>query len=81
MGVSAIADTREPIAWLEAIVPRLSISWLQYGDGFQPHRCLAAYASRQDVDDDRKHDLALDDGYHPVTRYQYHSELTAVAAN
>jgi hypothetical protein len=77
MGVSAIADTRELIAWLEAIVPRLSISWLQYGDGFQSHRCLAAHPSRQDVDDDRKHDLALDDGHHPVTRHQRYPELTA----
>jgi hypothetical protein len=58
-----------------AIVPRLSISWIQHGHGVQSHRRFAAYSSRQDVNDDRKHDLALDDGYYLITRYQHHSQL------
>ena len=77
LGLSATGDTRGPAARLAAVVPRLSISWIQHGDGVQSHRCLAAYASRQDVDDDRKHDLAFDDGHHPVTRHQYYSELSS----
>ena len=79
LGISATGDTGGLAAGLAAVVPRLSISWIQHGDGFQSYRCLAAYASRQDVDDDRKHDLALDDGYHPVTRHQYYSELNSRA--
>ena len=30
-----------------------------------------SFAFRQDADDDRKHDLALDDGHCPVTRHQH----------
>ena len=75
LGLSATGETGRPAARLAAVVPRLSISWIQHGDGFQSHRCLAAYASRQDVDDDRKHDLAFDDGHYPVTRHQYSPEL------
>ncbi len=57
-------------ARLAAIVPRLSLSWIQHRDGFQSHRCLAPHASRQDADGDRKYDLALDVGHRPVARHQ-----------
>ena len=50
-------------------VPRLSLSWIQHGHGVQSHRCGAAYASCEDVDDDRKHDLAFDDGGRSVARH------------
>ena len=79
LGLSATGETGRPAARLAAVVPRLSISWIQHGDGFQSHRCLAAYASRQDVDDDRKHDLAFDDGHYPVTRHQHYPELNSRA--
>ena len=36
---------------------------------------FAAYASRQNADDDLKHDLAVDFGHRAVTRHQYYSEL------
>ena len=36
----------------------------------------AAYASRQDVDDDRKHGLALDVGRYHITRDQRSTQLT-----
>jgi hypothetical protein len=36
----------------------------------------AAYASRQDVDDDRKHGLALDVGRYHITRHQRSTQLT-----
>ena len=48
---------------------------LLYCDSFQSDRCLAAYASRQDIDDDRKHDLAFDYGHRSVTRHQCYSQL------
>ncbi len=70
LALSASGNTRGSAARLAAIVPRLSLSWIQHGHGIQSYRCLAADASRQDVDDARKHDLALDAGHHRVTRHQ-----------
>ena len=57
-------------ARLAAIVPRLSLSWIQHSDGFQSHRCLAPHASRQDADGDGKYNLALDVGHRAVARHQ-----------
>jgi len=69
LGLSATGDTRGPSANWRPLFSTIYIL-IQHGDGVQPHRCPAAYASRQDVDDDRKHDLALDDGHRPVTSHQ-----------
>ena len=35
LGLSATGETGRPAARLAAVVPRLSISWIQHGDGFQ----------------------------------------------
>jgi hypothetical protein len=70
LALSASGDTRGRATQLAAIFPRLSLSWIQHGDSVQPHRRLAAYPSRQNVDDDREHDLALDDRPRRGTRRQ-----------
>ena len=69
LGFSTTFVTRGSADRLAPGVPRLSLSWIQHGHGVQSHRCGAAYASCEDVDDDRKHDLAFDDGCRSVARH------------
>lgn len=55
----ATAAELAPPDW-RPIVPRLPVSWVQYGDRLQPHRCPAAHAPRQVADDGGEHNFTVD---------------------